>query len=65
MKRYGHLFENFTSFSNLLSAFKKARKGAVGKQETQQFSFYLERELFSLQEELITGQYMPAPYRYF
>jgi RNA-directed DNA polymerase len=65
MKRYGKLFETFTSFSNLLLAYKKARKGAVGKQETQQFSFYLERELFGLQEELLSGYYQPRPYRYF
>ena len=65
MKRYGKLFETFTSFSNLLLAYKKARKGAVGKQETQQFSFYLERELFGLQGELLSGSYQPRPYRYF
>jgi retron-type reverse transcriptase len=65
MKRYGNLFETFASFSNLLKAFKKARKGAVGKRETEQFSFHLEKELFNLQEELRRGSYRPSPYRYF
>lgn len=65
MKRHGNLFETFASFSNLLKAFKKARKGAVGKRETQQFSFYMEHELFYLQEELLGGSYHPSPYRYF
>lgn len=65
MKRYGQLFDTFVSFSNLLIAYKKARKGAVGKRETQQFSFYLEKELFFLQDELMAGNYQPRPYRYF
>jgi len=65
MKRYGQLFGALTSFPNLLVAFKKARKGAVGKRETQQFTFHLEMELFQLQNELQEGVYHPAPYRYF
>jgi len=65
MKRHGSLFSELTAFSNLLSAHKKARKGAVGKQETQKFTFFLEYELFRLQEELIQGSYQPRPYRYF
>lgn len=65
MKRAGRLFEQFASFENLLSAYKKARKGAVGKRETQNFTFLLEYELFQLQKELEDGEYLPAPYRYF
>lgn len=65
MKRHGQLYEQFTSFQNLLTAYKKARKGAVGKKETQWYSFYLERELLELQEALISMSYHPAPYRYF
>lgn len=65
MKRVGGLFEQFVSFENLLSAYQKARKGAVGKRETQHFTFLLEYELFRLQRELRNGAYQPAPYRYF
>ena len=65
MKRYGQLFDDFTCFSNLFSAYKKARKGAVGKPSTQQFSFQLEPALLELQQELINGRYKPSAYRYF
>ena len=65
MKRYGKLYAKFTAFENLLLAYKKARKGAVGKKETQLFTFYLEKELFQLQEELVKGRYQPQAYRYF
>jgi retron-type reverse transcriptase len=65
MKRYGQLFDDLTSFSNLLSAYKKARKGAVGKPSTQQFSFQLEPALLELQQELINGRYKSCAYRYF
>jgi retron-type reverse transcriptase len=65
MKRHGNLFPTFISFENLYRAYKKAKKGATGKQETQQFTFHLEEELFCLQQELIEGIYEPQPYRYF
>ncbi|MCB9291557.1 MAG: group II intron reverse transcriptase domain-containing protein [Lewinellaceae bacterium] len=65
MKRYGQLFENFTAFPNLLLAYQKARRGAVGKPEAQAFAFHLEGELFQLQDELMNGSYQPRPYRYF
>lgn len=65
MKRYGQLFETFSAFPNLLSAYRKARKGAIGKRETQHFTFHLEVELFQLQDELNTGTYQPQAYRYF
>lgn len=65
MKRYGNLFSEFASFANLYQAYKKARKGAVGKPETRAFTFHLEPQLLELQTELLTGNYQPSPYRYF
>lgn len=65
MKRYGNLFPEFASFPNLVAAYKKARKGAVGKLDTQTFSFQLEQELIRLHSELNGGSYRPQPYRYF
>lgn len=65
MKRHGQLFDKFTSFANLLEAYYKARRGASGKKGTQMFTFHLEQELFTIQQELKEGLYIPRPYRYF
>lgn len=65
MKRHGNLFDQFSSFANLLEAHRKARKGTRCNQETGHFSFHLEAELFQLQEELQNLSYQPQPYRYF
>ena len=65
MKRHGNLFGHFASFTNLLAAARKARRGTSHKRETQSFTFQLEPQLFRLQEELCNGSYRPQPYRYF
>ena len=65
MKRYGNLFDQFLSFTNLFSAYRKARKGTARKRSTLAFSFHLERELFELQKALHAGTYKPSPYHYF
>lgn len=65
MKRHGNLFEAFSSFSNLLSAYRKAKKGTRGNQETGNFFLNMEAELFQLQDELLSCNYYPKPYRHF
>ena len=65
MKRYGGLWEHLVSFENLLAAAQKARKGKRFRPSVAQFEFNLERELWTLQEELLAKNYCPGPYRTF
>ena len=39
MRRFNGIFEAFTSFRNLLSAYRKARRGTRSNQETAAFFF--------------------------
>ena len=65
MKRYGHLWEDIISFSNLFSAYQKAIKGRRSKENVATFIFHAENELLKLHEELITKAYHPGPYKTF
>jgi len=65
MRRIDGLFEEFASFRNLLSAYRKAQRGTRSNQETAAFFFYQEQELFRLQDDLRALRYQPQPYRYF
>jgi len=65
MKRTGYLFESICRFENLYKAFSKAIKGSGKTQDACRFHFNLEKELFKLKDELETGSYHPATYRYF
>lgn len=65
MKRYGNLWSDVISFSNLLLAYEKARKGKRKRDEVAWFGFHLEEELFQLQEALQTKTYYPGNYRIF
>jgi retron-type reverse transcriptase len=65
MKRYSELFEEITSFENMLLAAKKAFRGKRGKRSVYPFYFHLETELIDLQEKLIAGTYRPDPFREF
>ncbi len=64
MRRVGKLKDSFLSFGNLHCAFKKAFK-VTKTPESYRFAFYIEKELFKLQEELKTGIYVPGDYHYF
>lgn len=61
----GGLFEHFSSFSNLLAAYQKARRGTRKNQATSEFFLNLEYELFEMQESLRLMTYYPEDYRYF
>lgn len=65
MKTHNNLFENFCSFSNLLKAYNKAKKGCRKNFENTHFFFNLENELLQLSQQLKTGNYQPQTYRYF
>ena len=64
MRRIGNLKESFLSFENLYSGYKKAFK-ATKNYSACEFTFNLDKELLLLQEELVTGAYIPCDYRYF
>jgi hypothetical protein len=65
MKRLAGLWGQVVSFDNLLSAFRKARRGKRRKPAVAGFELNLERELLALQKELVTGEYQPGEYREF
>jgi len=60
-----NLYPQITSFSTLLSAFRKAAKGKRYRPEVLAFAANLEAELFRLQHELRSFTYAPGPYRQF
>jgi retron-type reverse transcriptase len=64
MQRVGNLKTHFISFENLFLAWIKAFR-ATKTNEAYEYSYYLERNLFSLQEQLYSGKYKPSDYRYF
>ena len=65
MKTYNLLWKEITSFKNLVLAYKKARKAKPYTNEILQFSMDLEKNLLSLQEELLTNTYIQSKYREF
>ena len=65
MKRLGGIWRQVVSFENLLSAYRKARRGKRERPEVARFGLDLEKELLSLQRELLAGDYHPGTYRLF
>ena len=59
------MWEQITSFENMLSAFHQAAKGKRSKKCVADFELNLEQELFGLIEALESGQYMPGKYTQF
>lgn len=53
------------SFENLTRAAERAQKGKRLRVSTAEFNFFMEKEIFRLQEELGTQIYRPGPYRQF
>lgn len=65
MKSYRNLYPQIGSFSNLLLAFEKARKGKRGKAGVAIFEYNLERELLRLERELQEETWRPGGYTSF
>ncbi len=65
MRRVNQLFCHLTDFGNLYQAWQKARQGTGWNHETRCFSFHLERELLSIQQQLLDAHYQPSSFRYF
>lgn len=64
-KTYTNLFPAVCHFDNLLSAYHRARQSKQQTPEMRLFHFDLERNLWDLHDELLTGNYQPGPYRHF
>ncbi len=62
MKRYGNLFEQIVTFSNLRMAAQKAFRGKKDRNSVSSFYFNLENEILELQRELASLAYRPQPY---
>jgi RNA-directed DNA polymerase len=65
VKTYKHLFEQVWAFDNLLDAFHQARRGKRSKASVAAFEYDLERNVFTLEQELREGSYRPGPYHHF
>lgn len=65
MKRHGHLWDQIVSFEALLRASDSARRGKRFRPAVAAFQFNLERELWTLHEELTAKTYRPGAYRSF
>jgi retron-type reverse transcriptase len=65
MKRHGYLFDETTSFENLLKAAGKAQRGKRRKKSTAEFNLNLENELLRLQAELQNRIYRIGAYKCF
>jgi RNA-directed DNA polymerase len=65
MKTYNQLWAEITSFKNLVLAYNKARKAKPYTNEILQFSMDLEKNLLSIQEELLVNTYIQSRYREF
>lgn len=59
------MFDEICNFENLLKAYYLARLGNRYKDSATEFSFFLERNLFKIRDDLIQGTYKPKPYKHF
>lgn len=65
-RRRSHtLFDEFTSFASLRTAYSRARRAGRTRRGTREFDFDLETSLLALGDELRTGTWRPGPYRSF
>jgi len=62
MKRFGNLFEQAFSKSNLYQAYLDARRGKRGKRACFDFEIHLGGNLSALHAEVHAGTYRPQPY---
>ncbi|MFC1735168.1 reverse transcriptase domain-containing protein [Candidatus Hydrogenedentota bacterium] len=65
MKTFRNLYPKLCGFEHLLDAYYKARKNKRCKPYTCRFDYNLERELLSLQDELLNKDYQPGGYHNF
>ncbi|NJL84577.1 MAG: RNA-dependent DNA polymerase [Chloroflexaceae bacterium] len=65
MKCYGNLWEQVTTFENLMQSSRQAQRGKRFRKNVLAFNYHLESELLQLQAELTDKTYQPGSYRVF
>jgi len=65
VRRVGGLWEELTSFTNLLAAAEAAAAGKRKRPDVAAFRLNIEPELMRLRRELLEGSYQPGGYRTF
>lgn len=65
MRRHKNLYREIISFQNLLKAARLSEKCKRFKFTTARFNFFLEKELWSLQQQLSAKSYEPGGYHHF
>ncbi len=59
------MYQDISSFNNLLQAYYQSRKCKRYTGGILQFGYFLENNLLRLHKELVSEQYLPSPYIYF
>ena len=59
------IYNRICSFENLHHAFVQTRRGKRSQESMARFERRLEKELFQIQEELLSKAYRPGPYHSF
>lgn len=59
------MFDEIISLGNLFSAYREFRRGKRDKMDVQLFERHLEDNIFSLHEDLVSGQYRHGSYERF
>lgn len=65
IKAYPNLFPELVSPENLFAAWEEFRKGKLNKADVRQFELNLERNIFHLHRDLVSGNYVHGPYKPF
>lgn len=65
MKSYNCLFEKLISYKNLYLAYKNAKKSKPNKKQVLDFGLNLEKNLFSIQADLVNNKYNVSDYLMF
>jgi len=65
MKTHKNLYEKICDFENIYSAYLKARKNKRYRVDVLNFSCNLERNLYRIQDELLSRRYKTGSYRMF
>lgn len=63
MKRFGRLFEQVASLSNLWGAWRDFRRGKRSRPSVLAFELEVDRRLIGVRQALMAGTYRPGPYR--
>jgi retron-type reverse transcriptase len=62
MKIYKNIFEDMISLENLLTSWYNFRQGKTKKPDVQEFGVHLEKHLFDLHRDLVSGRYKHGRY---